>query len=138
MKGRSENMKGKVFNHILFASLLVLFIFSQQFSICSLAAPPIRLVADGKDITSLASPVIENGRTLVPIRFVTEELGGKVDWKDKEKRVIIQKDNLLVNLKINSLLVSYEDGQKNYSLMDVEPKIIDGRTLYPSVLLAML
>lgn len=124
-------MKEKVFNLILFSSLLILFIFSQQFNTCSLAAPPIKLVADGKDITSLASPIIENGRTLVPIRFVTEELGGKVDWKDKEKRVIIQKDNLLVNLKINSLLVSYEDGQKNYSLMDVEPKIIDGRTFVP-------
>lgn len=124
-------MKEKVFNLILFSSLLILFIFSQQFNTCSLAAPPIKLVADGKDITSLASPIIENGRTLVPIRFVTEELGGKVDWKDKEKRVIIQKDNQIVNLKINSYLVSSEDGEKNYSLMDVAPKIVDGRTFVP-------
>ena len=124
-------MKEKVFNLILFSSLLILFIFSQQFNTCSLAAPPIKLVADGKDITSLASPIIENGRTLVPIRFVTEELGGKVDWKDKEKRVIIQKDNQIVNLKINSYLVSYEDGEKNYSLIDVAPKIVDGRTFVP-------
>src|SRR5699024_6508550 len=124
-------MKGKVFNLMLFSLLLMIFIFSQQFNTYSLAASPIKLVVNGKDITSLANPIIENGRTLVPIRFITEELGGKVDWKDKEKRVIIKRDNLSVNLKIDSHLVSYEDGQKNYSLIDVAPKIIDGHTFIP-------
>ena len=124
-------MKRRKVNPILFSLLIMFFSFSGCFGIYSFADKPIRLVADGKDITSLASPVVENGRTLVPIRFITEELGGKVNWNDKEKRVTIEKDSLLVDLKIDSHLVSYKDGEKNYSLIDVPPKIIKGRTFVP-------
>lgn len=87
----------------------MILIFSQYFRTDSLAVKPIRLVVDGNDITSLASPIIENGRTLVPIRFIIEELGGKVDWDGKKRIVTIEKDDLLLYLKIDSHLVQYQD-----------------------------
>lgn len=124
-------MKGKIFNITLFTILVMVLIFSQWFSLQPLAARPIRLVVDGKDITSLTSPVIENGRTLVPIRFVAEELGADVDWNEKDRRVTIKKDNQLVSMKINSRLVQYQGEGKEYNLLDVAPKIINSRTFVP-------
>ena len=36
-----------------------------------------------------AAPVIRNDRTLVPIRIITEALGGKVDWNGATKEVTL-------------------------------------------------
>ena len=38
-------------------------------------------------------PIIRNGRTLVPIRFVAEAMGCKVDWNEDKQEVIIQWNN---------------------------------------------
>ena len=35
------------------------------------------------------APVIINGRTYVPIRFVADELGAETDWDEAAKTVII-------------------------------------------------
>ena len=32
---------------------------------------------------------IENGRTLVPVRFISEGLNAQVEWKQKEQLVVI-------------------------------------------------
>lgn len=124
-------MRRKVFNRILLSLLVMVFIFSQWFGSYPFAVKPVRLIVDGKDITSLASPIIENDRTLVPIRFIAEELGAEVEWKDKEKRVILKKDNLLVSLKVGSRLVLSQSEEKTYFLSDITPKIIDSHIFVP-------
>jgi hypothetical protein len=124
-------VKKKVLNRTLFFLLVIPLVFSPWFSLHLLAAQPIRLVVDGKDITSLTSPVVENGRTLVPIRFVAEELGAEVSWNQKDRRVTIRKDNQLVSMKIDSRLVLHQGEEKQYNLIDVAPKIINGRTFVP-------
>ncbi|MCD6427438.1 MAG: copper amine oxidase N-terminal domain-containing protein [Caldisericaceae bacterium] len=43
------------------------------------------------------APVIINSRTFVPIRFVTEGLGGTVQWNDYNKTVTISFSNLFNN-----------------------------------------
>lgn len=47
---------------------------------------------NGEKITLDAPPQIINSRTMVPIRFVAESLGCKVDWDDTSKTVIISTD----------------------------------------------
>ena len=115
---------------ILFALILAL-AFANIGNQKSLAAAQIRLVIDGKDVTASAIPVIENDRTLVPIRVIAEELGAKVTWNEKDRTVLINKDSVSILLRIDSHLIEYQNNGKIYSLSDVPPKIIKDRTFVP-------
>lgn len=88
------------------------------------AANSLKLIVEGEDITSIAMPVIENSRTLVPIRFVSEHLGSEVSWDNDTRTVLIEDTNKSILLKINSKLINY-DGGKDYALSDVEPKLLN-------------
>ncbi|MDF1615851.1 stalk domain-containing protein [Petrocella sp. FN5] len=93
-------------------------------------AQDIRLIVDGKDITELSTPIIQNGRTMVPIRFVTEEIGATVNWDPNNRTVEVIKGNQSVFLKIGSALVGYNQGA-SYQVSDVTPLILGGRTYVP-------
>ena len=45
---------------------------------------------DGKAVTLDVAPRTENGRTLIPVRFVAEAMGAKVTWHPMEKRIVIE------------------------------------------------
>ncbi|MCR3956385.1 MAG: stalk domain-containing protein [Gudongella sp.] len=91
---------------------------------------PIRLVVDGKDITHLTEPIIENGRTLVPIRFVTEEIGGEVSWDNETRTVKAWKGDRSLRMIIGSRVVELGNG-KDAVVSDVAPRIIESRTFVP-------
>jgi hypothetical protein len=44
---------------------------------------------DGKEATLSKPPVVVGGRTLVPLRFISEAFGAKVEWNSDEKKVTI-------------------------------------------------
>ena len=46
---------------------------------------------DGKEIILDVAPMIKNGRTMVPIRFISEALGYEVEWDALTREVIIKK-----------------------------------------------
>lgn len=48
------------------------------------------MIADGTRITYDAAPMIRNGRTMLPLRFVAEELDLKVTWDQEAKTIGIQ------------------------------------------------
>jgi hypothetical protein len=97
----------------------------------TLAESPIKLIVDGNDITATAAPLFKDGRTLVPVRFVSEELGADVAWNDLDRTVLITKGENSVLLRIDSHLVSYTKGATSYGLCDVAPYIINERTYVP-------
>lgn len=100
----------------------------------ALASNEPRLLLNGQDITTIASPIIQNDRTLVPIRFIAEQLGAQVKWNNEDRTVNVVKGNASILLRINSHLVSYEsgeNGEKAFSLCDVPPTIINERTYVP-------
>lgn len=49
----------------------------------------IRINVNGKELKPETPAYIENGRTMVPLRFISEALGEKVDWKAETKTVVI-------------------------------------------------
>ncbi len=50
------------------------------------------VMVNGKSYTIDAPPVIKNGRTFVPIRFISEILGAKVEWDANTRTVTITRD----------------------------------------------
>lgn len=93
------------------------------------AGPPIYM--DDTPVVSDVSPYIRDGRTMVPIRFISEHLGAEVTWIDEERRVSIYLPayDLHVGMTvgvwdmvINGTAISYD-----------EPvcEITDGRTFVP-------
>lgn len=122
--------KGNRFKKVILLGIGCLFVFSGKVSNEATAARAMRLIVDGKDITSLSSPTIENDRTFVPISFISEELGAEVIWNNDDKTVRIEKGNKSILLRIGSHLIEYDNGN-SYELSDVAPKIINGRTFVP-------
>lgn len=83
---------------------------------------------NGKKVTDDQPPVIEEGRTLVPIRHVVEALGAKVNWQSASKTVDISLNDMSVNLYIGST-ETLVNGKP--IIIDVPAKIINGRTMVP-------
>ena len=76
---------------------------------------------DDKEINNDVAPVIVNDRTLVPIRIVTETLGGDVEWNDSTKTVTLNIDGKTITMTIGVELEGY----------GVAPEIINDRTYVP-------
>lgn len=77
--------------------------------------------AYGKTITSDVAPLIVNDRTLVPIRIVTETLGGTANWNEAAQMVSLNINGKTVTMQIGVVLEKY----------GVAPIIIDSRTYVP-------
>ena len=94
------------------------------------AASEISVTVDGKTVNFPdAKPFIDaNGRTLIPVRFVTESLGATVEWNEELRRVNIKKDNIEIILMINDRRFVVNGRIKT---MDTEAIIKEGRTFVP-------
>lgn len=74
------------------------------------------------------APIIIGGRTMVPLRFITEALGLEITWEAQTRSVLIEKDRNLIRLFIDSHKA--EVGGKTI-VVEVPPTILNGRTLVP-------
>lgn len=50
----------------------------------------ISVLVDGRALVTDAPPLVENGRTLVPVRPLAESLGARVSWDEKARSVLIE------------------------------------------------
>ncbi|MDW7669312.1 MAG: stalk domain-containing protein [Bacillota bacterium] len=112
----------KSISKVISILLLLSFIFTPLVGFEVEGATNIRLVVNGNDITHLSEPIIVKDRTLVPIRFVVEGIGGEVEWDGEERSVRATRGDSEVYLKIDSYLFSYNNGEE-YGLSDVSPEI---------------
>ncbi|MBN2222106.1 MAG: copper amine oxidase N-terminal domain-containing protein, partial [Vallitaleaceae bacterium] len=80
------------------------------------------------DPGSGTSPVIRNGRTIVPIRAIVEALGGTIAWESTTKTITISAQGNIVVMQIGSL--SYSVNGSSYQ-METAPVIINSRTMIP-------
>lgn len=79
------------------------------------------VLVDDQAIINDAAPVIHNDRTLVPIRVITEALGGQVAWNEAAKEVTLTVNGKEIKMTIGKVLEKY----------GVAPVIIGGRTFVP-------
>lgn len=89
----------------------------------------VTVIVKGENVIFDQKPVIIDGRTLVPVRYVVEKLGYNVEWDGTTQTVYI-KNGTMPNLAVQGedikVLVNNELIQ-----FDVSPVIINGRTLIP-------
>lgn len=74
------------------------------------------------------SPIISNGRTIVPIRAIIEAFDGKVDWDNNTKSAILTIEDDVAVLTIDSNVAYFNN--EPY-ILDTTPVIINGRTMLP-------
>ena len=79
------------------------------------------VLVDDQAIINDVAPVIRNDRTLVPIRVITEVLGGQVAWNEAAKEVTLTVNGKEIKMTIGKVLEKY----------GVAPVIIGGRTFVP-------
>lgn len=86
------------------------------------------VMLNGKMLAFDVPPLIENGRTLVPLRRIFESLGALVGWDNTTQTVTATKGNIQIKLQIGG-----QSAFKNGAAvrLDVPAKIIGGRTLVP-------
>ena len=73
-------------------------------------------------------PIIENDRTLIPIRGLLETLGASVEWDHDNYNAIAEKDGVRVVLPIGSSTVYVNDEPVE---LDVPAELRNGRTMIP-------
>lgn len=73
-------------------------------------------------------PIIDNGRTLVPLRAIFEALGAEVDWDGNTQTVTASRGNIQISLQINSEEMKVNDDTR---VLDVPAKLVNGRTMVP-------
>lgn len=73
-------------------------------------------------------PVIQNGRTLVPVRFIAEKLGGDVLWTNGNRQVSIHFNQDSLILDIDRRQVAKNGAPVS---LDTYPTIINGRVMVP-------
>ena len=112
----------------LIAFVLVFFVF---FGICvcpCAASDDITLVINGKTVYSDVNPMIINGRTMVPVRFIAEAMDGIVDWNADLQTAYIALNGSMVEMPILSNVI-YVNGET--VAIDTPPQIVNGRTMIP-------
>jgi hypothetical protein len=77
---------------------------------------------------SAVQPIVKNGRTLVPLRFISEGFGAKVDFNTKNQSITIKFANKTISLKIGDNNISI-NGKS--SKMDVAASIYNNSTYIP-------
>lgn len=90
-----------------------------------------------------AMPFIEEGRTFVPVRYMSEPFGIAVDWNSFLRLVTLSQDNTKVYLVVGVKKILVKHGEDNAvdiakkiisegSDLDVAPLIREGRTYLPA------
>ncbi|MBQ4160165.1 MAG: leucine-rich repeat protein, partial [Clostridia bacterium] len=89
----------------------------------------IKVTLYGKKLSFDQPPVIENGRTLVPLRAIFEALDAEVTWENGTRTVRATRDGTYIELQIDS-----NEMKVNTQIitLDVPAKIINDRTMVPA------
>ena len=96
----------------------------------------IRVIINNQPVSFDVSPILKNGRVMVPMRQIFEVSGAKVVW-DEETKSILATRVLSDNYSIDKTVVKLTIGSNKISIngveseMDVEANVINDRTLVP-------
>ncbi|MCL2461751.1 MAG: copper amine oxidase N-terminal domain-containing protein, partial [Defluviitaleaceae bacterium] len=96
--------------------------------------PEIAITLNGRPVAADTPPFIdENGRVMVPVRFVSEALGAKVDWdEDTQTATVTSASSRVISVKIGSRTLIITDNDASSTVeMDTAAVIANERTFVP-------
>ncbi len=96
-----------------------------------LAARPVEVFIQGKDVTEPTNPmapVVRENRSYLPLRAVSEDMGFKVDWNEKARKVTVKGGDRTVVMTVDKKSYNVDGRAKS---MDVAPFIKENRTYVP-------
>lgn len=74
------------------------------------------------------APIVVDGRTLLPVRHVTELVGGQIDWLPDQRKVQVQNNYNIYDFWLDDPFMSDNGVRKD---LDVKPFLSNGRTMLP-------
>ena len=80
------------------------------------------------DVKFDTPPVIKEGRTLIPVRAISEGMGAEVGWNAEEKIVTITKDDKVIVFNLTENKVFVDEAEV---IIDVPAKVMNNRTMVP-------
>lgn len=98
------------------------------------AAKEVKIEIDGKAMVPKDMPaVIIDGRTMLPMRQIAQELGCEVNWNEAAKQIYVMRGSDIIVFTVDSK-TGYENGKE--FTMDVPATIVNDRTMLPVRVLA--
>lgn len=91
-------------------------------------ADDITVTVNGAEVEFDQAPVIDNDRTLVPMRAIFEAIGAEVEWDNETRTVTSKKGETVIRLTIGSAEMVVDE---KTVLLDVPAKIVGDRTMVP-------
>ena len=73
-------------------------------------------------------PVVQNDRTLVPIRAIIEAMGGTVNWDEETQTALLEYNGDVITLNIGNTAAYLNE---TMNTLDVAPTTINDRTMLP-------
>lgn len=92
------------------------------------ASDDIKLYIDGKLMTDGAKPTLVSGVTLLPLRLVSEQLGGVVTWDANAQKAKINTAAFEIIFTLNEKKYTVEGASKT---LEVAPQMINGSVMIP-------
>ena len=93
------------------------------------AAKEVKIEIDGKAMVPKDMPaVIIDGRTMLPMRQIAQELGCEVNWNEAAKQIYVMRGSDIIVFTVDSK-TGYENGKE--FTMDVPVTIVNDRTMLP-------
>ena len=99
-----------------------------QNKVIELALGEKEIKVNGETRITDAAAVIEDSRTLVPVRFISEALGAEVRWEGAEKNVTIIRGSDWIDLWAGEKMMVVNG---RAVMLDVHAKIKEGRVMIP-------
>ena len=89
---------------------------------------PFQVFYNGELIEFDVTPIIENDRTLIPLRGLFEKMGASVEWNGENRTAIVKKNDLTLSIKIDHYGAEVNNTCK---YMDVPARLVESRTMIP-------
>ncbi len=116
-------MKRQNYSKLFLITLIFTLLFSNLVS-----AKEVNVYLENEKLQMPISALLEDGRTLVPMRAIFEEVGANVEWIHDTNTVVASKDGININLPIGKNIASVNGKEVK---LDVSSKVVNGNTLVP-------